>query len=71
MAAFSYTIVGTLLAVLPWMPRWDQNYFSGATAGWYAVWMSPYFRGAISGLGVLNLCISFLELVDLLRGGRH
>jgi hypothetical protein len=69
--AFLYTVVGTLLVLLPWLPNWDQNYFSGAGPGWYAVWMSPYFRGAISGVGLVNLCVSFLELLDLLRGAKH
>ncbi len=69
--SFFYTVVGALLALLPWLSHWDQNYFSGTNPGWYAIWMSPYFRGAISGVGVVNLCISFLETLDLFRGGRH
>ncbi len=69
--AFVYTVVGALLGLLPWLPDWDQNYFSGTNPGWYAIWMSSYFRGAISGVGVVNLCISFLELLDLLRGEKH
>jgi hypothetical protein len=71
LAAFFCTVLGTLLVVLPWLPSWDQNYFSGASPLWYGIWMSPYFRGAISGLGVVNLCISFLELLELMRGARR
>jgi len=71
LTAFLFTLVGTVLAVLPWLPGWDQNYLSGGGAGWYSVWMNPYFRGAVSGIGVLNLCASFVELVDLMRGHRH
>jgi hypothetical protein len=62
------TMVGTLLVLLPWLTSWGQNLFSGSSAGWYAVWMNPYFRGAVSGVGVLNLYISFLELLRLVRG---
>jgi hypothetical protein len=62
------TMVGTLLVLLPWVPGWDQNYFSGSRPEWYAVWMNSYFRGAVSGVGVLNLYISFLELLGLVRG---
>jgi len=69
--AFFCTIVGTLLVLLPWLPSWDQNYFSGASPVWYSIWMSPYFRGAISGVGVVNLYVSFMELLGLLRGGSH
>jgi hypothetical protein len=69
--AFLYTLLGTTLALVPWLPSWDQNYFSGTSPGWYSIWMNPYFRGTISGVGVVNLCISFLELLELLRGVRH
>ena len=69
--AFLYTLFGSMLVLLPWLPSWDQNYFSGTSPGWYSIWMSPYFRGAISGVGVLNLCVSFCELWELLRGGKH
>lgn len=69
-AVFACTVVGTLLALLPWLPSWDMNYFSGSSRGWYSVWMNSYFRGAISGVGVLNLYLSFLELLGLARGSR-
>jgi hypothetical protein len=69
--AFLYTLLGTTLVLLPWLPSWDQNYLSGTSPGWYSIWMSSYFRGAISGVGVVNLCVSFLELLELLRGVKH
>lgn len=62
------TLVGTLLVVAPWLPNWDQNYFSGSQPGWYAIWTDSYFRGAVSGVGALNLYISFVELLRLVRG---
>ncbi len=43
------------------------EYFSGTSRTWYSIWMNTYFRGAVSGVGVLNLYISFLELLALLR----
>ena len=61
------TVVGTLLAMLPWLPIWEQNSFSGTNRTWYSIWMNPYFRGAVSGVGILNLYLSFLELLALLR----
>jgi len=69
--AFLYTLLGTLLVLLPWLPSWEQNFFSGTSPAWYSIWMSPYFRGAISGVGVVDLCVSFIELLELLRGGSH
>jgi hypothetical protein len=33
--------------------------------------MNPYFRGAISGIGMLNLCASFQQLVELMRSHKH
>ena len=70
LSAFLYTSMGVLLVLLPWLPSWSQNYFSGGSLGWYSVWMNPYFRGAISGVGVLNLSVSFLELFRLMRSGK-
>ena len=64
------TLVGTLLVVTPWLPGWDQNYFSGSRAAWYAIWIDSYFRGAVSGVGALNLYISFVEMLRLVRGTR-
>lgn len=66
-AAAVCTVVGTLLAMLPWLPIWEQNTFSGTSRTWYSLWMNPYFRGAVSGVGILNLYLSFLELAALLR----
>jgi hypothetical protein len=71
LAAFLYTGMGTLLMLLPWLPSWGQNYFSGDSRTWYSVWMNPYFRGAISGIGLVNLYVSFGELLKLMRGGRR
>jgi hypothetical protein len=70
LTAFLYTSMGVLLMLLPWLPSWSENYFSGSSWGWYSIWMNPYFRGAISGVGVLNLSVSFLELLRLMRGGK-
>jgi hypothetical protein len=57
--------LGAALMVLPWGWVWEQNYFVSESPGWAAVWLSPYLRGAITGLGVVNVGISFCELVRL------
>lgn len=69
--------LGVFLIVYPWLDAWSINRF--ATFGgdtlttatfadiWRRMWISPYFRGAISGLGVVNIYISLLEVVSMRR----
>ena len=71
LTALLYAVVGMMLAALPWLPDWDQNYFSGNSRQWYSIWMNPCFRGAISAAGVVNLCVSFLELLELRWGAKE
>ncbi|MEP7361789.1 MAG: hypothetical protein ABI972_00920 [Acidobacteriota bacterium] len=69
--------LGIFLIVYPWLDAWSINRFatfagdSLATATfadfWRRMWISPYFRGAISGLGVVNIYISLLEVVSMRR----
>jgi hypothetical protein len=59
--------LGIFLMVFPWVSDWDLNYFSSLPFWFQNVWRSPYFRGAISGLGVLNVWISFTEVFRLRR----
>lgn len=59
--------LGVFLAVFPWLEFWDQNYFAGLFPAVQAVWPSAYFRGAVSGLGVVNIYISFVEIFRLRR----
>ena len=57
--------LGSVLIVLPWLWVWERNYFASQSLGWAAVWLSPYLRGAVTGLGVVNVGISFCELLRL------
>jgi len=59
------TALGSALVVLPWVWVWEQNYFASRSEAWAAVWLSPYLRGAVTGLGVVNVGISFCELLRL------
>ncbi len=63
--------IGVILMVLPWLGIWDHNYFSRLAARWPEVWMSPYLRGAISGVGAVDIVISFIELFRLRRFARR
>lgn len=59
--------IGVVLMVLPWLNSWDANLAAGFP--WVApFWPNSFFRGAVSGLGMVNIYISFLELLSLLRG---
>ena len=62
--------VGIFLVLFPWTPYWDSNYFS-ALRPWRQYWDNMYVRGAISGLGVVNLYISLVEVIRLRRFARH
>lgn len=59
--------IGVALTVFPWLDWWDVNYFSYFSPAWRRIWLNPYFRGAVSGVGLLNMCISFIEIFRLKR----
>jgi hypothetical protein len=59
--------LGLFLLVYPWMDSWNTNYFIVLAPGWREVLLSEQTRGAVSGLGVLNLLISFFEIYRLRR----
>jgi hypothetical protein len=59
--------IGLFLLIFPWTEYWDNNYFATLLPEWRRFWTNTYFRGAISGLGVVNLYISFLEIFRLRR----
>ncbi len=63
---FSFEL-GVFLLVFPWASDWDLNYFSSLPLWAANIWASPYFRGAISGIGVLNIYVSFIEVFRLRR----
>ena len=59
--------LGVVLLVFPWFSDWDLNYFASLPLWASSVWNSAYFRGAVSGLGVLNIYVSFIEVFRLRR----
>jgi hypothetical protein len=74
LAAFVYIVfcfeIGVFLLLFPWVELWDRNYFSALAPAWETVWNSPYFKGAVSGLGLIDIGISFAELLRLRRFAR-
>ena len=58
--------LGCFLLLYPWIGDvWDTNFFSSVLHRGY--WGNAYFRGAVSGLGLVNLYISFTEMGRLRR----
>jgi hypothetical protein len=58
--------LGLFLLVFPWSDFWERNLFATLTPEFNVLWSNTYFRGAISGLGVLDIYISLLEMFRLL-----
>jgi hypothetical protein len=50
--------LGVLLAILPWSPLWERNYFLQRYPELIPYLLNPYLRGAISGLGLLDITIA-------------
>jgi hypothetical protein len=63
--------IGFFLLIFPWTPYWETNYFGSLIPQWHLYWDNMYIRGAVSGLGVVNLYISMLELFRLRRFARR
>jgi len=63
--------VGVFLLIFPWTAQWEGNSLANSLPGLLHLprdyWTSSYFRGALSGLGLLNICISIGELLRLRR----
>lgn len=60
--------IGALLAILPWTDYWENNFFLFFLSakfhanGLIAFVQSGYVRGAVSGLGLLNILLGFMEI---------
>lgn len=59
--------LGVFLLVFPWLQAWDINWFASYSPILRELWVSSYFRGALSGLGLVNIYISILEVARLRR----
>jgi hypothetical protein len=61
--------IGFFLLLFPWTPYADD--FGLFRPEWRAYWDNHFVRGAISGLGLVNLYVSFLEIAGLRRFARR
>lgn len=59
--------LGVFLLVFPWLDSWENNSIAGLSPWLQEVWWNTYFRGGLSGLGILNLMISFGEIFRFRR----
>jgi formate-dependent nitrite reductase membrane component NrfD len=59
--------LGIFLLIWPWTDDWDLSFLPYALR---QIWNSNYFRGAVSGLGVLNIYLFFVEVFRLRRFSR-
>lgn len=59
--------VGAFLIVFPQQDSWNLNYFSGLSPWIQDIWDAAYFRWAVSGVGVLNIYVAFLQIRNLFR----
>ena len=60
--------LGMFLLIFPWLHAWDVSWFATASAWSHELWLNPFFRGGLSGLGLVNIYISLLEIGRLRRG---
>jgi hypothetical protein len=63
--------LGMFLAVFPWTDFWDRSFFSALDPAWRPYWSNAYLRGAVTGLGVVDVYISLVEIFRLRRFARH
>jgi hypothetical protein len=72
MAAIFCFELGVFLIIYPWAEGWTMSAFAYLPLWARPIWIDPFFRGAVSGLGLLNIYISFLEVFRLRRfAGSH
>lgn len=62
--------MGAILLYLPWSHHWEQNYFLSRFPALVPVLLHPSLRGAISGLGVLDIYLGFLKILEHARTSR-
>ncbi|HEY6342978.1 MAG TPA: hypothetical protein VIY49_15910 [Bryobacteraceae bacterium] len=60
--------VGLFLVMFPWSDSWNLNYLQELIPGLQNYWDEPSLRGGVMGLGLVNLYVAGLQIVQLLRG---
>jgi hypothetical protein len=65
-AVFAFEL-GLFLVIFPWQDSWSFNYFQGVSPAIENIWDEPSFRGLLTGLGLVNIYISLLQVIRLFR----
>jgi hypothetical protein len=60
--------VGLFLVMFPWSDWWNLNHLQEVIPGLQNYWDEPSLRGGVMGLGLVNLYVAGLQIVQLLRG---
>ncbi len=63
MFVFVCASVGVLLIILPWRPEWTDNHFLTGAPALRELAGSGFVRGVCSGLGLMDVWISFWEAI--------
>ncbi len=64
-------VIGIFLLLFPWTQYWNDNYFLHLVPAIRSWWGNLYVRGAVSGIGVVNLYISLVDVFRLKRFSEH
>lgn len=56
--------MGAVLIYLPWSPYWEQNYFLSRFPALIPLLLHPSLRGAVSGVGVLDIFLGILKILE-------
>jgi len=59
--------VGIFLILVPWSAIWERNYFLEAYPSLQAILLSPTLRGAVAGLGLANIYMGLIEVLNRRR----
>jgi hypothetical protein len=61
LSVLSTFLVGVILVIAPWTSWWDANYLLDPHPALRSVLLSAFTRGTVSGLGLVNIVLAFLE----------
>jgi hypothetical protein len=63
LSALSSFLIGVILVIAPWrVDAWDANLLLQPWPALRSLVLSPFVRGAVTGLGLVNVLLAFLEL---------
>ena len=61
LSVLSTFLVGVILVIAPWTSLWDANYLLHPHPVLRPLLLSAFTRGTVSGLGLVNIVLAFLE----------